>query len=164
MRIQVRPRSSEDDDWIAGITLERWGADNVVAHGTVYRPATLPGFIATLGDERVGLLTYTIEDDACEVVTIDSLREGIGVGTALIDAVTTAARDAGCRRIWLITTNDNLTALGFYQKRGFQLVALHRNALDVSRQLKPEIPQVGQRGIPIRDEIELEMPLDRDTS
>lgn len=161
MPIRVRPRAAEDDDWIAGITLERWGADNVVGHGTVYRPATLPGMVATIDDERVGLLTYTIEGDACEVVTIDSLQEGIGVGTALIDAVTATARDAGCRRLWLITTNDNLTALGFYQKRGFHLVAVHRHAVDASRQLKPEIPQIGQRGIPIRDEIELEMPLNR---
>lgn len=160
MHIDVRPRSPEDDAWIADITLERWGADSVVAHGTIYRPATLPGFVAAVGEERVGLLTYTIQADACEVVTIDSLCEGIGVGTALIEAVTAAARDAGCRRVWLITTNDNLTALGFYQKRGFHLVAVHRNAVDTSRQLKPEIPQAGQRGIPIRDEIELEMALD----
>jgi DNA-3-methyladenine glycosylase I len=91
-------------------------------------------------------------------VTLNSLREGIGIGTALLDAVREAARKSGCRRTWLITTNDNLHALRFYQKRGWRLTALHRNALDESRRLKPVIPEIGIDGIPLRDEIELEPP------
>ena len=79
-----------------------------------------------------------------------------GVGTALIKAVIAAARAAGCRRLWLITTNDNLRALGFYQKRGFALVAVHRNALDRSREMKPQIGFIGENGIPLRGKIELE--------
>jgi GNAT superfamily N-acetyltransferase len=77
----------------------------------------------------------------------------------LIDAVRQEAQRAGCKRLWLITTNDNLTALRFYQRRGFVLVAVHRNAVELSRKLKPQIPLIGEHGIPIRDEIELEMPL-----
>jgi hypothetical protein len=61
--------------------------------------------------------------------------------------------------LWLITNNDNLPALGFFQKRGLSLVAVYRNAVDVARRLKPEIPLVGKNGIPLRDEIELEMVL-----
>jgi ribosomal protein S18 acetylase RimI-like enzyme len=64
-----------------------------------------------------------VEGDSCELVTIDSLDEGSGVGTALVEAVAKAARAAGCCRLWLITTNDNLRALRFYQRRGFELVA-----------------------------------------
>ena len=94
-----------------------------------------------------------------EVVTLDSLRPGRGIGTALIEAVKSAASAAGCRRLWLITTNDNLHALGFYQKRGFRLVAVHPGAVDAARRLKPEIPLNGNDGIPIRDEIELEIVL-----
>jgi ribosomal protein S18 acetylase RimI-like enzyme len=78
----------------------------------------------------------------------------------LIEAVVGAARSAGCRRVWLITTNDNLTALAFYQKRGFVLTALHPNAIAESRKLKPEIPLVAENSIPIRDELELELWLD----
>jgi N-acetylglutamate synthase-like GNAT family acetyltransferase len=78
----------------------------------------------------------------------------------LIEAVAAAARASGCRRVWLITTNDNLTALAFYQKRGFVLTALHPNAVAASRKLKPEIPLVAENGIPIRDELELELRLD----
>lgn len=56
-------------------------------------------------------------------------------------------------------TDDNLHALRFYQNRGFVLVAVYRNALEISRQLKPEIPLIGKNGIPLRDEIELEYTL-----
>jgi ribosomal protein S18 acetylase RimI-like enzyme len=104
-------------------------------------------------------LTYHIDGDACEIVTLDSQREGWGIGTALIEAVKAAARQSGCGRLWLVTTNDNTHALRFYQKRGFILAALHRDAVAASRAIKPEIPFFGVDGIPIRDEIELEMSL-----
>jgi ribosomal protein S18 acetylase RimI-like enzyme len=135
---------------------EQWGAEIVVAHGKVYRPAELPGFVAEDAGQIVGLLTYHVEGDACEIVTLDSQREGQGIGTALIEAARSAARAAGCRRLWLITTNDNTAALRFYQKRGFVLAALHRDAVAASRAIKPEIPFIGNDGIPIRDEVELE--------
>ena len=102
-----------------------------------------------------------IANDECELISLDSLVEGIGVGTRLIEAVRGAAVSAGCRRLWLITTNDNTVALRFYQKRGFELATVHRNALDASRRLKPSIPRIGIDGIPLRDEIELEMRLER---
>ena len=92
----------------------------------------------------------TIAGDACEIVTLDSLIEGQGIGTTLIEAVKAAAEAAGCRRLWLVTTNDNLHTLGFYQKRGFRLVAVHPGAVDAERRLKPEIPLIGNDGIPIQ--------------
>ena len=62
--------------------------------------------------------------------------------------------------MWLITTNDNLNALRFWQKRGFHLIKIYPSAIDkVSRKIKPQIPKMGADGIPIRDEIELEMKL-----
>jgi ribosomal protein S18 acetylase RimI-like enzyme len=100
-------------------------------------------------------VTYSVEGDSCELVTLDSLAEGAGVGSALLEASVEAARAGGCRRLWLITTNDNLPALRFYQKWGFRLVAVHRDALAESRRLKPSIPLVGREGISLRDELEL---------
>lgn len=155
----IQPIDDATRPWVAQTIAEQWGADIVVAHGVVYRPHELPGFVAMQGSECVGLLTYHIEGDACEIVTLDSFHEGRGVGTALIEAAKQAARHAGCRRLWLITTNDNLHALRFYQKRGFMLVAVHRNAVDAARKIKPSIPLVGNDGIPIQDEIELEIIL-----
>lgn len=109
--------------------------------------------------ERIGLLTYNLENNECEVTTLDSLTENQGVGTALVDALKADMKEAGCERIWLITTNDNLEALKFWQKRDFELVSVHRGAIAQARRLKPQIPIIGKHGIPIRDEIELEFRL-----
>jgi len=157
--VEIRPLHEDDRDWLEGFVVERWGAPTVVGHGRTYLVAELPGFVALEDDEPIGLVTFTIEDEACEIVTIDSLRERKGVGTALVRAVVDEASEAGCRRVWLITTNNNLRMLRFAQKRGFALVALHPRAVDDSRRLKPEIPVLGANGIPIRDELELELPL-----
>jgi hypothetical protein len=60
----------------------------------------------------------------------------------------------------VITTNDNVDALRFYQRRGFRLAALHQGAVDDSRaRLKPEIPEIGEHRIPLRDELDLELEL-----
>src|SRR5215510_14742542 len=138
---------------------KHWGDEFVIAHGVIYRPDTLDGFIALDGDEWVGEVTYTLTGDDCEIVSIDSLREGQGIGTQLLKQAVEQARKKDCKRIFLITTNDNLNALGFYQKRSFELVATHRRAVNESRKIKPSIPFFGMNSIPLRDEIELELVL-----
>jgi len=155
----LRSLQPVDSAWVARHVAEQWGSEIAVAHGAIYRPAELPGFVAEDEGEALGLLTYHIDGGACEIVTLDSQRAGQGIGAALIEAAEDAARQAGCRRLWLITTNDNTHALRFYQKRGFCLVAVHRDAVAASRAIKPEIPLIGNDGIPIRDEVELEMSL-----
>ena len=119
----------------------------------------MPGFAAFDGDGCVGLVTYELDGGACEIVTIDALREGEGIGTALLEAVVDAAREAGCKRVQLLTTNNNVRALAFYQKRGFRLVALKAGEIDEQRKLKPSIPEVDSAGLPIRDELHLELSL-----
>ncbi len=158
--LQIRPITPADRAWIGQFMVEHWGAEIVVAHGVIYRPDELPGFVAEAGGRLVGLATYHVDGDACEVVTIDSLMTGRGVGTALLEAVADTARAAGCRRLWLVTTNDNLSALRFYQRRGLRLVAVRPNAIEAARTLKPQIPLIGADGIPIRDEIELAVSLE----
>jgi RimJ/RimL family protein N-acetyltransferase len=123
-------------------------------------PADLPGFAAFDGGRCVGLVTYELDGEACEIVTIDALEEGKGIGTVLLEAVAAAAREAGCARVQLLTTNNNLRALAFYQKRGFRLVGLVPGAIDEERSLKPSIPLVDASGLPIRDELHLELELE----
>ena len=154
----IRPVDLDDGDWIAQFITERWGAEFVADHYEVFHCRDLPGFVAFEADDKVGLLTYKIVAGDCEVVSLDSLRQCMGIGTGLIDAVKAAAAESGCKRLWLVTTNDNMNALRFYQKRGFVLVKINRNAIEFARNLKP-VPLVGADGIPLRDEIELEMML-----
>lgn len=159
-QITARPTTIGDTPQIAQFIREQWGEDLVVSRGRTYQPSTLPGFIVEYDDYIAGLVTYHIQADACEIVTIDATQKFRGIGTMLLDAVKKAAIEAGCQRLWLITTNDNLPALRFYQRRGFKLVAVHRNAIEQSRKLK-FIPKIGMDGIPIRDEIELEIQLEK---
>jgi len=156
--VSVRPLGDADREWARAKLHDLWG-DGAVSRGVVHDPGALPGFVAEDDGEPVGLLTYRIDGDDCEVVTINAFPKGAGAGTALVRAVAAAARVAGCRRVWLITTNDNLRALRFYQRRGFHLVAVHPNALARSRELKPSISEIGLDGIPLRDELELELVL-----
>ena len=131
----------------------------MAAHGVRYDAATLPGLIAEIYGKPAGLLTYRVDGDEWEVVTIDALAYGRGTGTALLRAIETAALEAGARRLWLITTNDNTRALQFYQRRGFDLVAFHRDAVTRSRAtLKPSIPLEVDR-VAVRHELELERVL-----
>jgi ribosomal protein S18 acetylase RimI-like enzyme len=157
MQLQIRPIAETDQAWIEALLQKYWGSTQVVSRGRLYQADQLPGFVAVLWGQNVGLVTYHLVGRQCEVVSINSLVERQGIGTALIEAVRAEAAKSNCSRLWLITTNDNLAALRFYQKRGFSLVRLHPNAVERSRQLKLEIPLTGQHGIPIRDEIELEL-------
>lgn len=158
MPFTLRALGRDDRAWVAQFTREHWGAEIVVAHGAIFRPSDLPGFLALDGNP-IGLITYRFDDSECEIVSLNSLVPKRGIGTALIEEVVRVAHESGCRRVWLITTNDNLNALGFYQKRGFAIAAVHRDAVNRSRKYKPEIPLIGENGIPIRDEIELEIIL-----
>ena len=156
---RIRRVTPEDLPRVRAFWRERWGDEFVVAHGVTYRPEGLDGYVIEEREEWVGLVTLAFADDECEIVSIDSLREGTGIGTQLIEKAAEAARARDCRRLYLITTNDNLRALAFYQKRGFELAALHRGAMERARRIKPSIPLIGENGIPLRDEIELEMSL-----
>jgi GNAT superfamily N-acetyltransferase len=117
----------------------------------------LPGFLAEGDGEITGVATYIAGDADCEVLTLHATQPWHGVGTALLREVEQFAAEHGCTRLWVITTNDNVDALRFYQRRGFRLAKVHPGAVDASRlALKPGIPEIGEYGIPIRDEIELE--------
>lgn len=162
----IRHLTEHDRGWVAHFMERHWHSTMIVSRGQLYHGHLLDGFIAIEGDGNgqmgvgvIGLATYQIEKPACELLTLDSMKERIGVATALIKSVKQVALEAKCKRLWLITTNDNTHALRFYQKRGFRLVALYPNALAESRRLKPQIPLVGNDGIPLTDELELELSL-----
>lgn len=170
----IRPLERSDREWVAHFLDERWGTTQVVSRGKAVYGHLLPGFTAervaseetedseetneedTAKPNYVGLVTLNAQDKECEIMTLDSLEPGIGVGTALVQAVETWAKESGIKRLWLVTTNDNLAALKFWQKRGYKLVMIHRGAIAEARRIKPQISITGIDGIPILDEIELE--------
>lgn len=129
----------------------------MVVHGECIDLGAADGYYACENDEIIGLITYRIIEGELEILSLDSIIENKGIGSALLGEVIKKAKSSGCSRLMLITTNDNTSALRFYQKRGFDMVRLYRNALDISRKIKPAIPLSGEDGIPIKHEIELEL-------
>jgi ribosomal protein S18 acetylase RimI-like enzyme len=148
----VRDKSDGDTVWIAELLQSRWGGRVIVVHGEAIDALALPALIA---GERAGLATYRLTGDEAELVSLDAVEPGHGVGTQLLDALTKRLVGAGVRRLWVTTTNDNLQALGFYQRRGFRLQQVRAGAVDQARRIKPGIPLIADNGIPIRDEIDL---------
>ena len=155
----LRRLTKDDLPRLRQFWVEHWGGEEMITRGNVYRPEQLEGFVVEDDDEWVGLLTFVVKDGECEVTSLDSLREGQGIGSKLIDQAIEEAGAQDCKRLFLITTNDNLNALGFYQKRGFEIAAIYRGAVNESRKRKPSIPLVGYNNIPLRDELELEIKL-----
>ena len=157
--VKIRPREPADQA-AAQAFLARHNSLRGARLGELVHPLDHPALVAEApGGHLLGMLTYVPSHDGrqCEILTLHADEQWRGAGTALIEAVGQLARQQGCTRLWVITTNDNVDALRFYQRRGFCLVAVHRGAVDRSRaRLKPEIPAVGAYGIPLRDEIELE--------
>jgi N-acetylglutamate synthase-like GNAT family acetyltransferase len=155
----VRRLTAADLPRLRQFWIDHWGGEIVVAHGEIFRPEQMDGLVAEDEGEWIAVAAFVCSGPECEVVSLDSLRPGEGIGSMLLGRVIEAARAAEAKRVVVTTTNDNLEALGFYQRRGFELTALRRGALEETRRLKPGIPQTGRGGIPLRDELLLELAL-----
>ena len=157
--LEVRPARDDERGVIERHVAELWGLP-VVSRGRVHDVSAMPALVCAEGDELLGFATYHPADDGtCELVTLLALRPRSGVGSALVEGVAREAMRLGCVRLWLVTTNDNLDALRFYQRRGLRIAAVHPGAMDEVRALKPGLPATGDHGIPLRDLIELELDL-----
>ena len=153
----IKPVTESDKDWITSFLVEHWGSTRFVTRNRLFSPIENPGFAVIIDNTPVGLITYELLGDKCEITTLNSLTEQKGIGTALIDAVKDAANKAGCKRLLVITTNDNTHAIRFYQRYGFTIATIYPNSMEEARKIKPEIPLTGNDGIPLRDEIEFEI-------
>ena len=136
-----------------------FGGVTVARKGALIDAFVLPGFVATDGGRPVGLLTYDAVRGECEIVAIISAEKGRGIGRALMDAARDHAAAAGCHRLWLITTNDNVGALRFYQLWGMDLCAFYRHGVRRSREVRPDLPEKGADGIPLDHELEFALLL-----
>lgn len=133
--MRVRPLGEDDRNWLRGLIAQEWGIP-VVSISGAYDPINLAGFVALEDDRPIGVVTYRMTDEQCEIVTLNSLEENKGVGTALLKAVRVIADQNGVR-LWLITTDDNDRAVCFYENRGMTRAALHRDFSEVVRRYKP---------------------------
>lgn len=155
----IRRTEEADKPWIRRLLRQYWATEHVLSRGRVHDVVACDGFAALQNDEPIGLITFCVEGNGCEIVTHNSTADSGGIGSCLLAAVRNEARARGCKRLWLVTTNDNTPALRFYQRRDFDICAFHRDAIAEARALKPEIPDEGLFGIRVRHEIEMEYVL-----
>jgi ribosomal protein S18 acetylase RimI-like enzyme len=156
-QIAVRDIEPADREWVRAFLQQHFGSTRVVSRNVLHQADDLPGFIATYRGEPSALLTYCVVNGELEVVSLHAAVRGRGLGSRLLASARERARDLRCRRLWLMTTNDNEPAIRFYTRRGMHLAAVHRGAIAESRKLKPEISLFGVGGRPIVDEIEFEL-------
>lgn len=151
------PIQKSDREEIACFVEKHWRSRVVMSRGRAFYPHEEEGFVERHNGQIVGLLTFRVDDDGMELLTLNSVLEGSGIGTSLMLHAINTARVRGCGRVWLTTTNDNLRAIGFYQRLGFRLIAVNVGAVDEARKIKPQIPEIGQNGVPIHDELVMEL-------
>jgi N-acetylglutamate synthase-like GNAT family acetyltransferase len=157
--MKIQAITPADIPWVESTVSKYFGSPRVVSKGVIHHSAWMPGFIAEEELCRVGLVQYRIVNDECEVVVLISLRKREGIGQVLLHAVEFVAAEEGCKRMWVVTTNNNKVAMEFYRSSGWKQIAVHEGAVAEARKLKPEIPLNDENGTPIEDEIEFEYEL-----
>jgi ribosomal protein S18 acetylase RimI-like enzyme len=160
--MKARELTTDDRAWAERLVSERFASHRIVSRGVLHDARTLPGLIAESQGAPVGLLQYRVLGEQFEVVVLIAVPPRRGVGRFLLREAEPIARSHGCKRLWLITTNDNTGAIAFYGAIGWHQAAIHRGAMRESRHLKPEIPEFAPDGTPIEDEIEFERLLEND--
>lgn len=158
-KITFRETNTADEAFVKKIMDEYWGGEPLLIRDSNYWPSKLPGIIAEKNEQLIGFLFYEIQHHDCEIVVFETFDKFKGTGTELLHRLTLIAKKHHCQRIYLMTHNDNLDALRFYQRRGFVICGIRLNSMDAARKIKPSIPIIGDYGIPLRDEINLELAL-----
>ena len=151
----------EDREEVARFIEEHWQSRVVMSSGKSFYPHKEQGFIERRNGQIAGLLTYHFDDEGCmEILTLNSTVEGQGIGSLLMLSAIDRARQSNCGKIWLTTTNDKLRVVDFHQRLGFRLTKVRLGVVDEARKIKPQIPTTGERGIPIRDELVMELDIE----
>jgi ribosomal protein S18 acetylase RimI-like enzyme len=117
----------------------------------------LPAYVAADDGNIVGAASYRCVDSVLNLVMLNVLPQwrGRGVVTELVTAVLQEARAQGIERVFATVTNDDLPGLGLYQRLGFTITGVLVDRLTGKGRVES-----GFDGIPVRDEIQLELRLD----
>ena len=145
---------------VAEFIERHWGNKIVMSRGKAFYPHEEQGFLERRDGAIVGLLTYHIDDEGMEILTLNSTLEGAGIGSSLLLSAIDTARKEGCGKIWLTTTNDRLRVIDFHQRLGFRMTSVNLGVVDEARKIKPQIPLVGERGVPVHDEVVMELAVE----
>jgi GNAT superfamily N-acetyltransferase len=145
----------QNDNKAVSDIINGWGSDILVTRGNIYKADDLDGVLVYKNGKIIGLGLYKIKND-CEIILLETFIQNKGIGSKIIERIKEIAKTKDCKRVLLITSNENINAIKFYQKRGFRISNIYINAMEEARKIKPEIPKIAN-GIEIRDEIEFEI-------
>ena len=159
MNKKILEITNESRERVNDFLIANWYSTDMSVRGKIIDGTKLDGFIIEEKNEIIGLITYMFYDNICEIISLDSKRENMGIGSMLLNKLEKFAKEKNATKMRLVTTNDNLRAQHFYQKRGYHITKVYENAMDEVRKLKPDLPLIGENGIPLRDEIEFEKDL-----
>jgi len=158
--MNLRPITPEDREWIAEMIGTAFGSVRLISNEHLIEDASLlDGFAAEIDARPIGCALINEVDGDTELVALVTVYRGAGVGAALLDAVVERGRRDGWKRLWLVTSNDNTDAIRVYQRAGWDWTEFRRDAITRARATRPEIPELGNHGIPVRHEIHFEAPL-----
>jgi predicted RNA-binding protein with PUA domain len=87
INFKIRKIEDKDREWIRKFISKEWGSEKVVSRGKIYYPHKLPGFVAFDGKKYLGLITYRIGKNDCEIISLNSIIKREGVGKALVKRV-----------------------------------------------------------------------------
>jgi ribosomal protein S18 acetylase RimI-like enzyme len=160
MEYEIIEKTEENNEEIKNIVRNNWGSEKIVSRGKIHNVKNTTGIMVIEDKKIIGIGLYEIKNGECEIVLLETFKQNTGIGTKIIEKIKETAKQNKCKRLWLVTSNDNINALKFYQKRGFVFKNIYINEMENARKLKPEIPLLGNYGIPIKDEIEFEMIID----
>lgn len=151
--LAVREASDGDCGRIREIANYFWGEERVACLGKEYDIGTLPAYVVHAGGKIAGLLSYALDAESLIIVMLNVLPgyQGLGAGKMLLDAVKEKAAVESRTTVLVTTSNDDLPAMYFYQKNGFQIYEIMPDLL-VEHHGGVE---VGFAGIQIRDEVRL---------
>ena len=155
----IKPISEKNRQQVMNFFIQHWGSSQMIISSGRYDCAMLDGYVYVEDATIIGLVTYVLHADSLELISLDSIQEGKGIGSRLMAEVEQFALEHSNIKIELITTNDNLQALKFYQKRGYRITHIFPNAVVEARKVKPTIPLIGNDGIPLLDELKLQKKL-----
>lgn len=153
MPVLVRRSEPTDAEWLIGVFKRHWCSSSVVCRGRQIELMETRARLACTGASRVGVVNYILCSEDCEIASLIAELPDRGIGRRLVEEVEAEARQANCKALTTVTTNDNTKALRFWQRQGFVIAGIGHNAVARARELKPSIPLIGNDGIPIRDEI-----------
>lgn len=156
--VTVRQATDDDRARVTALFVTDFGRSKFIAFGEEFQAETVPAIVAEMDGDLAGALAYRLQPGELQIVALatDPEWQRSGVGGQLVDHAERVAQEAGVSHVTVATTNDNLPALYFYQRRGYRLTEV---VVDAVASANDGATIVGFAGIVIRDEFHLVKPL-----